>query len=180
MYHTSTTFAKYSMFVLSGPVVVIVSIVRVIVLASLKKSDLTWNLVNGGIWAITEPSVGVMCACLPSLRPLFTVASQVLKVDTFKTLLPSSHGSKLGRGWTLWADKHGNSEDSEMTCIPSWTGSTSSETNKPLGHDVNVHGGADVEVGEDAKAAPPEGEIRVKTEVVLVSSKRLDYQDRIF
>ena len=67
-----------------------------------------------------------------------------------------------------------------MTYIPSRTGSASSETNKPLGHDVNVHGGADVEVGEETKAAPAEGEIRVKTEVVLVSSKRLDYRDRLF
>ena len=43
-----------------------------------------------------------------------------------------------------------------------------------VGHEVIVHG------GEGVKECVPEEGIRVKTEVVLVSSERLDYEDRLF
>ncbi|KAL8947232.1 MAG: hypothetical protein Q9222_006468, partial [Ikaeria aurantiellina] len=62
MYHTSTTFAKYSMYVI----------------ALESRGGLPGNYINGGIWAETEPSVAVICACLPSLRPLFAIASRGL------------------------------------------------------------------------------------------------------
>ncbi len=49
--------------------------------------------------------------------------------------------------------------------------------NKQLGHDVEVRGGDAVEEG--GRAWTGEG-IRVKTEVLLVSTQRLDYRDRLF
>ena len=52
---------------------------------------------------------------------------------------------------------------------------------RPLGHDVAVRGGrADVAQDEEETVETPEKGIRVKTEVTLVTSDRLDYNDRLF
>lgn len=49
------------------------------------------------------------------------------------------------------------------------------DQNKRIGNDVSVHFGEGVEMGE----VPREG-IQVKTEMVIVSSEPLDYEDRLF
>ena len=33
--------------------------------------DITYTNFNPGIWTVTEQSLGITCACLPTLRPLF-------------------------------------------------------------------------------------------------------------
>ena len=57
------------------------------------------------------------------------------------------------------------------------------------GHNIFVHGGRDkknqnkdeiIEMGRVGDEEPPKGVIRVKTEILLSSSKRLDYNDRLF
>ena len=57
------------------------------------------------------------------------------------------------------------------------------------GHNIFVHGGRDkkpqnkdgiIEMGHIGDDEPPKGAIRVKTEILLSSSKRLDYNDRLF
>ncbi|KAL8798381.1 MAG: hypothetical protein Q9182_006703 [Xanthomendoza sp. 2 TL-2023] len=235
MYHTSTTFAKYSItpihsfwdigvpghcvniddfFIASGSVnvvldfiifilpipllwrlrtsfnqkliltaiftvagfVVVVSIVRVVVLSQIGKTDVTWNFINGGIWAETEPSVAVICACLPSLRPLFTVAA------SFKSKLSSqSTQSQKSSRWLMWGGSgHSGSKESNSSSF-SRMGEFSEELDMPLGHAVDVYGGRG-EANRDGTTSMevPERGIRVKTEVVLVSSERLDYRDRLF
>ncbi|KAI4277218.1 MAG: hypothetical protein LQ337_001932 [Flavoplaca oasis] len=54
-----------------GLIVCVVSIVRLVILANVDQSDITWNYVPAAIWSAAEPSVAVVSACLPSLRPLF-------------------------------------------------------------------------------------------------------------
>ena len=56
------------------PSVCVISIVRLIVLARLEAYDVTWNYVNAAIWSAAEPSMSVIAACLPSLRPLIALA----------------------------------------------------------------------------------------------------------
>lgn len=35
-----------------------------------KSVDLTWNMSQAFIWSSVEPNIGIVCACLPTLRPL--------------------------------------------------------------------------------------------------------------
>lgn len=35
-----------------------------------KSEDLTWNMSQAFIWSSVEPNIGIVCACLPTLRPL--------------------------------------------------------------------------------------------------------------
>lgn len=52
---------------------------------------------------------------------------------------------------------------------------------RPLGHDVSVRGGTvnASQTDEEAMEMPQKG-IAVKTEITLVTSDRLDYNDRLF
>ncbi|KAE9379595.1 hypothetical protein N431DRAFT_500120 [Stipitochalara longipes BDJ] len=58
------------MFLLGGFICVI-GIVRLFFVATLKMTDVTYSLVDTYVWSSVETSVGVICACLPTLRPLF-------------------------------------------------------------------------------------------------------------
>ncbi|KAL8759169.1 MAG: hypothetical protein Q9184_003709, partial [Pyrenodesmia sp. 2 TL-2023] len=154
--------------------VVIVSIIRITVLSRIGKTDLTWNYINGGIWAAAEPSVAVICACLPSLRPLFSllfsltpdIPGRISKRFSLNTNISSSN---------RWIRRNkSNSNDEEVEDSRSRLDNFEAR-GKPLSHDVEVRGGdgvkREMEMGEG---------IRVKTEVTLVSSERLDYRDRLF
>lgn len=159
--------------------VVIVSIVRVVVLSRISKKDLTWNYINGGIWAETEPSVAVICACLPSLRPLFAISSRSLGHLFLHNLSLSKSGSGSGSGSGKWLKgRHGikggnNNDHDDFSRLEEIE-----ESGGGLGNDVAVIGGLEgkgMEMGD-----VPERGIKVETEVVLISSERLDYKDRLF
>ncbi|KAL8955608.1 MAG: hypothetical protein Q9193_006603 [Seirophora villosa] len=126
------------------------------------------NYINSGIWTAAEPSVAVICACLPSLRPLFPTAYSAMYRIPRK--LSTSHSSAPGK-WIKGRGSKGNKNGEEFSRLDEWE-----DKNRPMGHDVSVRGGGgEVEMGE----VPREG-IQVKTEVVLVSSERLEYEDRLF
>ncbi|KAL8670191.1 MAG: hypothetical protein Q9168_005256 [Polycauliona sp. 1 TL-2023] len=165
-----------AIFTLAG-FVVLVSIVWVVVLANLQASDVTWNFINAGIWSALEPSMAVICACLPSLRPLFTLASRSLSNSSLPSFTsPRIIGLKLTsssnsnrRTWP--GSSRGKTSDGTFSQLSE--GGT--EDVKPLGHDVSVHGGDEVE--EELEL--PERGIQVKTEV-RVSTEGLEYKDRLF
>ncbi|KAI4168742.1 MAG: hypothetical protein LQ343_006178 [Gyalolechia ehrenbergii] len=46
------------------------SIVRVIAFDQVKLEDITYTLVTASIWTTIEQSIGIVCACLPTTRPL--------------------------------------------------------------------------------------------------------------
>lgn len=61
--------------------------------------------------------------------------------------------------------------------------------NEADGHNVTVYGGRNqpspgednaIEMERKSDTEPPAGGIRVKTEIFLSSSKRLDYNDRLY
>ncbi|KAL8872930.1 MAG: hypothetical protein Q9174_001533 [Haloplaca sp. 1 TL-2023] len=66
--------ALTSIFIL-GIFVIGVSIARFtfIINLDLVSPDITWNFVNVQIWTGVEAHVGIICACLPSLRPLLNL-----------------------------------------------------------------------------------------------------------
>ena len=153
--------------------------VRVIVLARINEADITWNYINAGIWSAVEPSVAVMCACLPSLRPLFSVLYETFSAisSTGGKIMGNSNTSNSGASskWAWSIDSKGRMINSD--------GSFSRIDEGPddrLGHNCSVHGGKTGEGGEVEELELPQRGIQVKTEVVLISTERLDYKDRLF
>ncbi|KAG8525603.1 uncharacterized protein KY384_009247 [Bacidia gigantensis] len=78
--------------------VCIISIIRLVVLSRLTSVDVTWNYVDSAIWSAAEPSMGVISACLPSLRPLVSILLRgtVRGLGVSKYGLGSSATGKLG------------------------------------------------------------------------------------
>ncbi|KAL8934567.1 MAG: hypothetical protein Q9216_005842 [Gyalolechia sp. 2 TL-2023] len=147
--------------------VVLVSIIWIVVLGRIESEDLTWNYINAGIWSALEPSMAVVCACIPSLRPLYSLT--VHGLHRLSSVSKSKISSTTGRRtWPGSRNKISNGIFSQLDEQP--------DDVKPLGHDVSVRG----DVGGDPESIelPPHG-IYVKTEI-KVSTDRLEYQDRLF
>ncbi|MCJ1379563.1 hypothetical protein MMC17_002665 [Xylographa soralifera] len=51
----------------------IISIVRLITLVSVSYADITYSVVDALIWSMLEPALGLTLACLPFMRPLFSL-----------------------------------------------------------------------------------------------------------
>ena len=51
----------------------IISIVRLITLVSVSYADITYSVVDALIWSMLEPALGLTLACLPLMRPLFSL-----------------------------------------------------------------------------------------------------------
>ena len=47
------------------------SIVRVVAFDQVDFNDIQYTLVTASIWTTIEQSIGIICACLPTTRPLF-------------------------------------------------------------------------------------------------------------
>ncbi|RYP17973.1 hypothetical protein DL765_004192 [Monosporascus sp. GIB2] len=68
---------------LLGGVVIIASCIRLKVVYALWESDLnadyTIQVKDSWLWTVTEPAVGILCACLPTLRPLVVAIMGTVK-----------------------------------------------------------------------------------------------------
>ena len=51
--------------------VCVASVIRVPYIARMSLEDPSWSDVYGAIWSIVELNLGIVSACLPTLRPLF-------------------------------------------------------------------------------------------------------------
>lgn len=135
------------------------------------------NFVNAAIWTATEPCMGLVSACLPSLRPLVTLlVSGSHRGPPMKSAQAtgSSTSSRM-----MWRSTNGN-EDGTFTRLEE----PDKENNHRWGLSVSVRGGrnnhsssAVDNISMEEMNVPPNG-IKVKTEVVMVTSDRLDYHDR--
>ena len=95
------------LFMLGG-IVCIVSLLRTITQTGKEDwSNPTKALMKCGLWAIIEPEIAVLCACLPTLRPIFSNQELVAR----------------------WSGKIGES-CSNMTNRSSWYGITSGNSKK--------------------------------------------------
>ncbi|MCJ1420924.1 hypothetical protein MMC32_007284 [Xylographa parallela] len=56
-----------------GFTICIISIVRLITLVSVSYADITYSVVDALIWSMLEPALGLTLACLPLMRPLFSL-----------------------------------------------------------------------------------------------------------
>ncbi|KAL8717923.1 MAG: hypothetical protein Q9225_004887 [Loekoesia sp. 1 TL-2023] len=91
--------AVVGLFVL-GSFVCIAGIVRIPLLAELKLSDITWTSISVGVWIDVECNIGILSACLPILRPLFSTKyssspisylTRILRTITSSSRFTSSH-----------------------------------------------------------------------------------------
>ena len=95
---------------LLGGFVCLGSIYRTTTLRRFATHDPTWNDVDPAIWAIVENSMGIVSACLPTLRPLFSllikghrcsIASGHCATCEARASTPFEKGSggAVGKGW---------------------------------------------------------------------------------
>ncbi|MCJ1294429.1 hypothetical protein MMC34_005987 [Xylographa carneopallida] len=74
--------AIIGIFILGG-FVCVAAIVRLPLLLSMNQSDLTWTAVEAGLWINTECNLGIVCACLPIMRPLFRAVSPMVSLRSY-------------------------------------------------------------------------------------------------
>ena len=129
--------------------------------------------------------LGVVSACLPSLRPLFkkifkgTYRGPTFRSKSTKTSQYFSSGSSSRQAWIR--------RKIEADDLQSFTRieEPPTEPNGTWGHNVHVHGGRRLHPGErtdlgvEEQQLPSRG-IKVQTEVTLISSSVLPYKDALF
>ena len=183
--------------------VCVISIIRLIVLSRLYDVDVTCkslnsstlqnlhqthhiqlgNYVDAAIWSAAEPTMGVIAACIPSLRPLTALIwrgnhrgpTMVLKSSKSAQATTSSGSSRMR--WPVRQDDG-----------PEVTGGFNRFDDRfnqgRWGHDVNVHGGKQRgTTGEDEislqELNSPSTGIRVKKEVTITSTN-WEYKDLLY
>lgn len=170
-----------------GMTVCAVSIVRLVVISQFHGTDITYAYVSGSIWTAAEPSIAVVSACIPSLRPLFV---RVVWGGTHrpKPPLPETYPTSSWRSSTkIHPDWSFNRlENNSLPNIYSGNGSA-------WNHKTDVYGGKrgkrrgevdeeEIELGgnEEAGSPTPVNRIRAQTTVVLTISERVEWQDDLF
>ncbi|KAL8947327.1 MAG: hypothetical protein Q9222_006383, partial [Ikaeria aurantiellina] len=101
--------------------------------------------------------MAVICACIPSLRPLISLGARRLRgLSSFTKSSVSSNSGK--RRWPGAKGSFSDGTFSQLSELP--------EDMKRLGHDVTIHGGqvTDPEAGGEAIELPQHG-IQVRTEI---------------
>ncbi|KAI4195978.1 MAG: hypothetical protein LQ350_006862 [Teloschistes chrysophthalmus] len=135
------------------------------------RPDLTRSYINTGIWGALEPSLGVICACIPSLRPLFRLAAQGFPKPSHYSSSKENFFPSMNKRRT-WPGSITKVRDGKFSQI-----SEQQDVTAPFGHGVEVHGG-DVEAGRDGIELPEHG-ISVKTDIT-VTTAGLEYRDRLY
>jgi len=143
------------------------------------------NYVNAGIWTATEPTMGVVSACLPSLRPLFKrLVSNTFKGPTFRSSRNKS-AQDYGSGNSpryMWSRKKG--DDGGLRSFTRLE-ERPEEISETWGHTIHVYGGKNEPGNQEDQISLeemqiPSRRIKVKTEVTLISTERLEYRDQLF
>lgn len=150
------------------------------------KSPLITHTCNAGyyvpiaIWTAAEPSIAVVSACLPSLRPLF-VRVVWGGAHRPKKPLTAHYGSTSLRKSPYGDGSFNRLQESDRS------GSHGSPWTK---HNVAVYGGRrardaesdefELEGDDGPHCETPMNRIRAKTTVVLTISERVEFQDDLF
>ena len=133
-------------------------------------TDRVGSYIDSGIWSVLEPSTAVICACIPSIRPLANVftSTPLLRGGTLRSTGGISSSRRVF-------------ESGKRPSDGTFTELYEADDMRPLGHDVSVRGGRvngdlpDVEATEMEQTG-----INVRTDITLSTSDRLYYNDRLF
>lgn len=190
---TSQKGVLTGIFVCAG-FVCIISIIRLVVLSRLTDFDVTWNYVDAAIWSAAEPCMGVIAACMPSLRPLIAV---LLRGTHRGPTMHSKSGQKdmSSSSRPVWSRRDTDGDEMDQTDGKGFT--RLEEPTSPgwghrgLGHNVHVKGGRmkrkkSIPAGAGAQddqvsmeEMVPQNGIKVKSDVTITTSD-WEYKDRIF
>lgn len=117
--------------------------------------------------------MAVVCACIPSLRPLVTIVTQgVFNHPLVRSTLASHSGVSSKRPWRSSKGKFSDGSFSHLDEV---------EDLRPLGHGILVRGGRlNQDQREEGAVELPQHGINVRTEITWETSNRLDYNDRLY
>ena len=149
-----------------------VSVVRLIVLAGADESDITWNYVPTAIWSAAEPSIAVVSACLPSLRPLFV---RLFWGGAYRPKTPPPPN----RNVPSWRSKSVGGSGTQGSFNRLQELSSDGAKSPWRQNSVAVVGGKGEEEYPETDEVPW-NRIRAKTEVILTISERVDWRDDLF
>ncbi|KAL8687901.1 MAG: hypothetical protein Q9224_005020 [Gallowayella concinna] len=162
-----------------GLIVCIVSVVRLVLLSGVDESDITWNYVPAATWSAAEPSISVVSACLPSLRPLF-VRLVWGSTHAPKPSPPPPHTRSLP-SWSRSKSVGASGTQGSFNRLQELESDGSRSTWRQ--NSVAVIGGKTqkgFEEEEEGMEDVPWNRIRAKTHVVVSISERVDWQDDLF
>ncbi|KAL8799507.1 MAG: hypothetical protein Q9182_005845 [Xanthomendoza sp. 2 TL-2023] len=111
--------AVVGLFVL-GSFVCIAGIIRLPFLSELQLSDITYTSVSVGVWISVECNIGILSACLPILRPLFSTkysSSPVARLTRIIRSITNSRFSSSSRENLTTDPEKGSSEPSSDTTV---------------------------------------------------------------
>ena len=158
---------------------------HVIMQTKLHGDDLMYNYVDTAIWSAAEPSIAVVCACLPSLRPL--MARLILGHGHQRA---TSHPSQrsLSKSW-ISGSKDWDSQPSGNFNRLRESDSSMNGLHQPWLRNVAVSGGPKGEaMGESygmegprvrqSQYDVPEGGIRIKTTITVTET--VDWRSDLF
>lgn len=144
------------------------------------------NYVNSAIWSAAEPSMGVISACIPSLRPLISLLTcgTTRGIGVSKSAKSSAQETSSGASRMVWRSPRAG-EDGRDGYFERLDDPTERANRRQWGHETNVRGGKVVGRGAEDEISleemnVPVGGIRVKDEVRVTSSDWLEYKDKVF
>ena len=113
--------------------------------------------------------MAVICACIPSIRPL---AKSFTNAPLVRSTIRSAGSISSSRRVLESGKRPSDGTFDELY---------EADDMRPLGHDVSVRGGRVNEDPPDAEATElAQTGINVRTEIILSTSNRLHYDDRLF
>ena len=150
-------------------------------------NSVTGNYVNSAIWSAAEPSMGVVSACIPSLRPLVSLIARgtTRGIGVIKTVKSSTQDTSSGASRIVWRSPRIGNEDGHEGQFEHLEDAPEAGNGLQWGHETNVRGGkvggrgAEDEVSLEEMNVPVGG-IRVNKEVVVTSSDWWVYKDNVF
>ncbi|KAF7587689.1 hypothetical protein BBP40_006875 [Aspergillus hancockii] len=81
---------------LLGGFVCVASIMRVVTLNIFENEDTSYSVMEAATWTFVEPCVGIICACLPTLRPLLRALC-----CSFSWSTENSKGAPVGKNYRM-------------------------------------------------------------------------------
>ncbi|MCJ1244556.1 hypothetical protein MMC30_001754 [Trapelia coarctata] len=156
-------------FILGG-FIVVVSTLRCIAVSQIENLiDFSWSLIPIGNWTIVEANIGILCACLPSMRPLLQLVIHG-SVSTFTGSKSSNAASKSANSsrsyWRGVGRSHKSSQRSgDFDNFAILTDSTNAASTGCPTTSRNANGTSDKWNGELEEGKRPQHGIEVRQDV---------------
>ncbi|KAL9118183.1 MAG: hypothetical protein Q9187_005275 [Circinaria calcarea] len=92
-----------------GSFVCVASVMRIVTIADVEHSDASYTALPGATWSVIEAELAIICACLPTLRPLISKTEWVQRtrnrLSTYSTKSRISSVSRYFVKQDSWSDR---------------------------------------------------------------------------